>query len=226
MRSSVFARLSLLLILVITGALFVLTTLCSSTAHAGISRAPVLDSGPDLIVEDIRDAQQPFDCVTPVGLKVVVKNIGSVLAGPSTTHIAASTGEVFLWTPGLTPGEATTLTTTFTSMLMGDTYTATADWSNVVAETDDLNNVTVRWIGLATLPTCTAVPPQTPTATPSPTNTPDPPPVGGIAEVPDGTGSRGGSSVGVTAFFAGIAVAGALVASGWYARRRFARQRR
>ena len=31
---------------------------------------------PDLVVESIADAQQPFDCTTPAGVKVTVRNVG------------------------------------------------------------------------------------------------------------------------------------------------------
>ena len=68
----------------------------------------------------------------------------------------------------------------------------------------------------------------TPTGTPIAGSTPDPPSVGGIAEPPEdfgGTHGGGGLPVGEIAMLAGVAVVAAS-AGGWYARRRFGRQRR
>jgi hypothetical protein len=64
--------------------------------------------------------------------------------------------------------------------------------------------------------------------TPLPTATVDPPAVGGIAEPPEdvsGTGGGGGLTAGAIAMLTGVAVVAA-TAGGWYARRRFRRQRR
>ena len=171
---------------------------------------------PDLVVESIADAQQPFDCVTPAGVKVTVRNVGDGPAGPSTTFVSLGAQFAMLATPALAPGEAVTLFSTVQGIPFGDTYTAEADFSDDVAESDETNNTRVDFVSLGTLPTCTP--------TPAPTSTP-PPPVGGIApdsdlrslplETTNPDSSPRGIAVGIIAAACLLTLGGAV----WYARR-------
>jgi|GEM_PF-1800741 len=185
--------------------------------------------GPDLMVEDMYSAQTMENyCNTPAGLIVVVKNDGTSAAGISTTAVTGGMDgyPVYLYTPALGPGQSVAL---FAYKGSG-TLTAMADYDNIVHESDESNNSLTKDVYLITLPTCTATPPVTPTATatPIPVGTPDPAGVGGIAEPPEdfgGTHGGGGLPIGAIAMLAGVAVV-AGSAGGWYARRRFGRQRR
>lgn len=185
---------------------------------------------PDLIVEDISDAQQPFsDCTTPAGVKVVVRNIGTGPAPPSTTRVSPTyAAPGFLATPALLPNEAVTLYSTVQGIPSGDNYTAQADYFGDVAESNETNNSYKEFLSLATLPTCTPTPTVTPPPTePPPTPTP-PPPVGGISRDADAnalpleTSSSSGTSGGLVAgVIAGIvAAAVALGGAACYARGR------
>ena len=195
--------------------------------------------GADLIVEDMYSAQTLENyCSTPAGLVVVVKNIGTASAGPSVTHVFGGVGmeSFYLNTPALGPGQSAYLSP---SASFGGNFTAVADSNNDVGEIDETNNSLTETIDLVTLPTCTATPAATftpnPTPTPTPTLTPTVTPtrdpamvVGGIAEPPEDFGAThggGGLPMGEIAMLAGVAVVTA-TAGGWYARRRFGRQRR
>jgi len=125
-------------------------------------------------VEEIYSAQiLPYDCVTPAGVKVVVRNVGSQPAGPSTTRVSvASGGSQSLATPGLAPGQSVTLSSTVVGIPPGDTYTAVADWTGVVSEINEANNSLTEFLTVLTLPTCTPTATATPTPTPTPTATP------------------------------------------------------
>ncbi len=170
---------------------------------------------PDLVVESIADAQQPFDCVTPAGVKVTVRNVGGGAAVASTTFVSSGAQHASLPTQALAAGEAVTFLSTVQGIPFGDTYTAEADFSDNVAESDETNNTRVEFLSLGTLPTCT----------PTPTNTPAP--VGGVAELPDAVASPLSSETAQSESMSWAAAAGiaavCLVAAGgaaWYARRR------
>ena len=171
---------------------------------------------PDLVVESIADAQQPFDCTTPAGVKVTVRNVGDGPAGPSTTFVSLGAQFAMLATPALATGEAVTLFSTVQGIPFGDTYTAEADFSNDVAESDETNNTLVEFLSLGTLPTCTP--------TPAPTSTP-PPPVGGIAidsglrSLPLETASPDSSPRGIAVAIFAAACLLTLGGAVWYARR-------
>ncbi len=113
------------------------------------------------------------------------------------------------------------------------TNTVTVDPGSKVAESNESNNTaSVDYFLVVPLPTPTPTYtqiPATPTITPTPdTGAAGDPPVGGIAEAPEDFGAThggGGLPVGEIAMLAGIAVVAA-TAGGWYARRRFGRQRR
>jgi uncharacterized repeat protein (TIGR01451 family) len=197
-----------------------------------VTPTPTAAAGPDLVVEDIYDAQRDFgqDCTIPAEVRIVVRNIGSLSAGPSTTHLsAASGGSESLATPGLAPGEAATLGAPITRFW--ETYTGVADWGDVVSETNETNNSLTLDVGFGTFPTCTVTPQPTETSTPQPPTTPDDPPaVGGVAEpppaaVPAESGALSGESGwsgGTWAALGGIAAGVVAVATGtWYARRRW-----
>ena len=176
---------------------------------------------PDLVVESIADAQQPFDCTIPAGVKVTVRNVGEAPAGPSTTYVTAASQFAMLPTPALAAGEAVTLFSTVQGIPIGDTYTAVADFSDDVVESDETNNTRVQFLSLGTLPTCTPTPAATPTSTPTP-------PVGGIAldqgpgiralETPDASSSNAGLLIAS----ASAVVLGAVMLGGAY---RYARRR-
>ena len=137
-----------------------------------VIKAP--ENQPDLVVDGIEDAQQPFvDCQTPAGVKVTIRNAGTAWAGPSTTHVSSSSGSQSVGTPMLAPGQTVTVFSTVQGIPIGDSYTAVADFTGAVAESDETNNTLVAFLSLGTLPTCTSTP-EAPTPTP-------PPAVGGIA---------------------------------------------
>jgi CARDB/WD40-like Beta Propeller Repeat len=161
---------------------------------------PTAGAGPDLVVEDIYDAQQhyPWDCTTPAGVVIVVRNNGSLSAGASTTRISVPSQDgASLATPSLAPGAAATLWSPIIGIPLGETYTAVADWDGVVAETNETNNSLSVYVQLATLPTCEPTP--IPTPTPSASATPPPYPPGTTTRVSLSTaGSQGnGDSSGV-----------------------------
>jgi CubicO group peptidase (beta-lactamase class C family) len=135
---------------------------------------PTAGVGPDLVVEDIYDAQQhSADCTTPAEAVIVVRNIGSASAGPSTTRVSVDSGDnTLLSTPGLAPGAAAMLGSPILGFTLWENYTAVADWNGEVAETNETNNSLSKYVAFATLPTCTVTPQPTPTNTPTPTATP------------------------------------------------------
>ena len=134
------------------------------------------DNQPDLVVDGIDDAQQPFvDCQTPAGVKVTIRNAGTAWAGASTTRVSLlGDGGQSLETPMLAPGQTAIVFSTVQGIPSGDSYTAIADSTDAVAESDETNNTLVAFLSLGTLPTCTPTPEPTPTPTPLP-------PIGGIA---------------------------------------------
>jgi hypothetical protein len=127
---------------------------------------------PDLVVDSITDAQQPFDCVRPAGLKVVVRNAGGGQAAASTTRVSVGGAAELLPTQALAAGESVSLYSTLTGIPLGDMYTAVADYNHDVVEANEANNSLTKSVALATLPTCTSTPGMTAT----PTNTPTPGP--------------------------------------------------
>ena len=152
-------------------------------AHVTFVELASQPAQPDLVIESIGDAQQPFtDCTTPAGVKVTIRNVGDGSAGPSTTRISSSSGSQSVATPAIAPGQATTVFSTLTGIPFNDTYTAVADYTDTVDESDEANNTLVDSFSLGTLPTCTPLPTVTPTPSPTPTPTPSPPPaVGGVS---------------------------------------------
>jgi LPXTG-motif cell wall-anchored protein len=173
-----------------------------STAQAGLPF-------PDLIIVSISDAQQPFtNCQTPAGVKVVVKNQGAASAAASTTRVSVSSSGSFenVTTPALGPAESVTIFSFVQGIPSGDTYTATADFTSVIIETDETNNSLSQFLSLSTLPTCTPTPSPTP-----------PPPVGGLAGAPGITQQQGSRTSTLIALAAGAAL---LAGAGWYGRRR------
>lgn len=123
---------------------------------------------PDLIIESISDAQQPFDCVRPAGVKVVVHNAGTGAAIPSSTRVSVGASSELLPTSALAAGASETLYSIVTGIPLGDTYKAVADDGDVVVEADETNNSLSKYVALATLPTCTSTPLVTGTPTPTP----------------------------------------------------------
>ncbi|MCI0778108.1 MAG: hypothetical protein J4N95_08000 [Chloroflexi bacterium] len=134
------------------------------------------DNQPDLVVDSIEDTQQPFiDCQTPAGVKVTIRNVGTAWAGPSVTRVSLlGDGGQSLETPMLAPGQTAIVFSTVQGIPFGDSYTAVADSTGAVAESDETNNTLVAFLSLGTLPTCTPTPEPTPTPTPLP-------PIGGVA---------------------------------------------
>ena len=141
-----------------------------------------LDYGPDLVVDDISSAQSlPYDCVTPPGVRVIVRNAGSQAAGPSVTLLqVGSGGEQSLPIMGLAGGQTVAVFFMKTGIPTGDLYTALADAGDMVSETNEMNNSLSKYLTVLTLPTCTptstatSTPTDTPTDTPTATETPTP----------------------------------------------------
>ena len=134
------------------------------------------DNQPDLVIDNIEDSQQPLlDCQTPAGVKVTIRNVGTAWAGPSVTRVSLlGDGGQSLETPMLAPGQTAIVFSTVQGIPFGDSYTAIADSTDAVAESDETNNTLVAFLSLGTLPTCTPTPEPTPTPTPLP-------PIGGVA---------------------------------------------
>ena len=173
------------------------------------ARVSMGSEGPDLVVEEIcLYAEAPYEWVA-----VTVRNVGTSAAGPSETKVVGAYVD-YLTTPALLPGEEAVVGTSHIIPLV-TTYTAVADWNGAVVETDEMNNSLTTIVEFGTC-----------SSTPIATATPDPP-VGGMAEAPDHPDrTSSGDSWSILALPAGIAGLALLAAYGWYARRRFVRQRR
>ncbi len=133
--------------------------------EAGTAGAP--GALPDLIVIDMRSAQQTLNC-PPVGAGVIVTifNQGDAAAGEFATRLTSVGSETVVRPEGLAAGQSAEL-------YFGDVMplsiqrTAVADVDNHVAESNEGNNVLIKTFGIYTVPTCTTTPTPTPTPTPT-----------------------------------------------------------
>jgi hypothetical protein len=133
-------------------------------------------------------------------VNVTVRNIGTAYAGQSTTRLSVSWDGAYedLTTPALSPNQTAVLQSHLYSNtpFYTDDYTAVIDDQNVVAESNESNNVGVGYY----------IQPTTPC-------TPTPPPVGGITRLP---GAREGSPQVDLAI--AVAAAGGLIVSALWLR--------
>lgn len=140
------------------------------------STATTVSTGPDLILSSIMPANSSPACANIQKNYVMILNSGSVDAGTfqvsySAGGVAAPSQTVY----GLTAGQVITLSFPIAGGA-GMSVTATADSTNVIAETDETNNtksVTLPIPTLAATCTPTGIPTtRTPTLTPTITTTP------------------------------------------------------
>ena len=202
-------------LLVLIGSI-VAMTMAVALRPGGERQPPTAQAGsfPDLIVESMSSAQTLGNyCTQPAGVKITVRNIGGSAAGPSVTRLTVQAQSDDISTPGIAAGQAATIYSGLTGIPPGDTYTATANITFSVIESDFDNNSLTDTFSVITLPTCT----------PSPTPTPSPPPgVGGVAQLAGSGGAdaeRGEQRNGGNNVLLGVALLGifALAFAAWFA---------
>jgi hypothetical protein len=115
----------------------------------------------------------------------------------------ATGGSQHVSTPGLAAGESVTIYSTVNGIPLSDTYTAVADFSGVISESNESNNSLTQKLPLGTLPTCTP-----------------PPAVGGVSELIVDSRGDAGTSWSAAPIAAASAASLALAAAAWYMRKR------
>lgn len=137
---------------------------------------------PDLIVLDLRSAQQTLHCPpVPAGVIVTVFNQGNAAAGAFSTYFNSYGEQARLPLAGLGAGVSAELLFEGGIPLSME-RTAVTDVDDQVTESNEENNTRSEVFGIYTVPTCTTTP--TPTKTRTPTVTPTPSPTATVTPTP------------------------------------------
>lgn len=133
---------------------------CSSTTTSYIQQTcqygctngscnPAPPQPADLVIANLTfyEASGGGNGTVSVTVTAAVQNIGNGDASASQTQlIAAGTGTFWKGTPALTPGQTAFVSQTYDCLYGGHTLTATADYYNSVAESNEANNQATTYV--------------------------------------------------------------------------------